>query len=159
MEPNEMNEEPLSREDLTSEKDQETIQETVLSQLPPEEQAEVEVEQNENYNVLGKVELVNIIESFLTESDYVVIKSKINPLKDAFNNLVAHEKQQQLEKFIDEGGEKDDFKFQPDEWEIKFNSALRKINKRKIEFHESQEKLRDENLIAKQEILQQLKDI
>ncbi|MEP7170294.1 MAG: DUF349 domain-containing protein, partial [Bacteroidota bacterium] len=161
MEPNEMNEEALSHEETTSEKDQEAIQETVLSALPTEapSETEVEVEQSENYNALSKEELAAILEGFLTEQDYAVIKSKIIPLKDTFNNLTAHEKQQQLEKFIEGGGEKEEFKYQPDELELKFNSALRKINKRKIEFHESQEKLRENNLAAKQEILQQLKDI
>ncbi|HKR05582.1 MAG TPA: DUF349 domain-containing protein [Bacteroidia bacterium] len=159
MEPNGMKEEALSRDETASEQDQEIIQETALTPMSPEETAEIEVEQSENYKVLSKEELVNIMESFLTEPDYAVIKSKINPLKDAFHDLTNHEKQQQLEKFIEGGGEKDDFKYQPDQTEIKFNSALRKINKRRIEFHENQEKLREENLAAKQEILQQLKDI
>ncbi len=99
------------------------------------------------------------MESFLTEQDYSLIKSKINPLKEAFNEIVSQDKQQQLEKYLDTGGEKDDFKYIADEQEIKFNAAYRKVNKRRIEFHENQEKHREENLNAKQEILKQLKDI
>jgi uncharacterized protein DUF349 len=159
MEPNETKEEALNPDEAPSEKEQEIIQETSLNSLPQEEPSEVEVEQSENYNALGKEELVNIIESFLTEQDYNLIKSKIAPLKDAFNDLITHEKQEQFEKYAEGGGEKEDFKYKSDDLEIKFNDALRKVHKRRIEFHENQEKLREENLIAKQEILKQLKDI
>lgn len=154
-----MKEEELPHEVSDSIQKQETIQEAVINTVPSEESVEVEVEQAENFNALSKKELLDVIENFLTEPDYSIVKSKITPLKDAFNNQVALDKQHQLEKFNEGGGEKDDFKYQPDELEIKFNSALRKINKRRIEFHESQEKLREENLAAKQAILVQLKDI
>ena len=124
-----------------------------------DEPTEIEVEQPENFNNLSKEELVKIMENLLTEQDYSLIKSKINPLKEAFNEIISQEKQQQLEKFLDTGGEKDDFKYKADEQEIKFNDAYRKINKRRIEFHENQERHREENLNTKQEILKQLKDI
>jgi hypothetical protein len=159
MESNEMNKGALSREEIASEKAHESTHETTLNSLLTEETSEVEVEQGDDFNAFSKEELVNTAENFLLEPDYSIIKSKIIPLKDTFNDLINHEKQQQLEKHIESGGEKEEFKYEPDALEIKFHTALRKINKRRIEFHEFQEKLRDNNLIAKQEILQQLKDI
>lgn len=159
MDTNELKEEESMNEQIPDVKDETIVQETVLEISAPEEHAEVEEEQVENFNALSREELVTLMESFLTEPDYNIIKLKINPVKNAFNDLVSHERQQQLEKHLEAGGEKDDFKYQADDFEIRFNSALRKVNKRRIEFHENQEKHREENLIAKQEILKQFKDI
>jgi hypothetical protein len=156
---NQMNNEVTDQQNDGQSVKDESMVEIPLEISSHEEPADIDVEQPENFSNLSKEEFVKIMESFLTEQDYSLIKSKINPLKEAFNEIISQEKQQQLEKYLEAGGERDDFKYKADEEEIKFNAAYRKVNKRRIEFHEGQEKHREENLNAKQEILKQLKDI
>lgn len=159
MENKELNEEvPMNEHAVNPEG---TIEENDASDtvVVPEEHPEVEVEQVENFSVFTKEELVTTIENFLTDQDYSTVKSKINPLRDAFNDLVSHQKQEQLEKYLETGGEKDDFEYRADALEQRFSDALKKVNKRRIEFLETQEKQREQNLAAKHDILRQLKDI
>lgn len=159
MEKKELNEEVPMNEHAVSSEGSIEENKTANAVVVPEEQPEVEVEQVENFSVFTKEELVTTIESFLADQDYSIIKSKINPLRDAFNDLVSHQKQEQLEKYLETGGEKDDFEYRADALEQRFTDALKKVNKRRIEFLENQEKQREKNLAAKHDILQLLKDI
>lgn len=154
------NKEPKEEEQINTSAEvtaESTVQESHFEPASSEENIEIEVEQVENFNAYTKEELVKAIEVFLTEPDYIKIKSKINPLKEAFNDLVAHERQLQFEKYIENGGEKDDFEYKPDELEVQFSEALKKSHRKRTDFIENQEKLREEHLAAKQEILKQLK--
>ncbi len=125
-----------------------------------EEIAESEsIEQTENFKSYSKEELVKVVEQLLTEEDYSFVKSKINPLKDIFNELISVERQHQLEKYMDEGGEKKDFQYKPDELEVRFNSVIKKFGRKRVQFLEEQDKQREQNLAAKKEILSQLKTL
>ena len=57
----------------------------------PEEHLETLPEQEENYNHLTKEELVKVAEGF-AEGDIAVVKSKINALKNAFEQIQSSEK-------------------------------------------------------------------
>ena len=107
MDTNELKAEESMNEQTPLLKEEIIIQDTALDIPPTEEHVEVEEDQTENFNGLSKLELVTIIDGFLSESDYNVIKSKINPVKDAFNDLIAHEKEKQFEKYLEAGGEKE----------------------------------------------------
>lgn len=131
------------------------LQEQVLHQT--EEQPEA-TETAENYISLSKEELVTLIENAITE-DVNSVRQKINALKDAFEQLISHEREAALNFFIEEGGNKDDFEFTSDALSDRFYQALKKFNKRKIEFHEQQEKQREENFKNKQAILNDFKNL
>ncbi|OQA12332.1 MAG: hypothetical protein BWY67_00372 [Bacteroidetes bacterium ADurb.Bin397] len=62
-------------------------------------------------------------------------------------------------KFIEEGGNKDDFKPATDPLEERFHQALKKFFKKRTEYQEKQEKQKTENLHGKNDLLQQLKDL
>ena len=133
------------------------LQEEHLAALP-EEHLETLPEQEENYNHLTKEELVKVAEGF-AEGDIAVVKSKINALKNAFEQIQSSEKEQALSAFLEEGGVKDDFKYSYTQADDRFQSALKKYNKRKAEYAEQQEKLRENNFNIKQEILVAMKNL
>ena len=151
------------QQDLPAEQEQDiaenALPEEQLLHSAEVEQIEMVIEPVENFLEFSKEELVAAIENILTEPDNNISKSRIFSLREAFNDLVNHERQQQLEKYLEEGGEKKDFIYKADELEIKFFDALKKINRRRTEFLENQEKQRDENLKIKKEILFHLKEI
>ncbi|QQR96183.1 MAG: hypothetical protein IPJ93_05915 [Bacteroidota bacterium] len=74
------------------------LQEEHLATLP-EEHPETLPEQEENYNHLTKEELVKIAEGF-AEGDVAAVKSKINALKNAFEQIQSSEKEQALSTFF-----------------------------------------------------------
>ncbi|QQR96184.1 MAG: DUF349 domain-containing protein [Bacteroidota bacterium] len=60
---------------------------------------------------------------------------------------------------MEEGGVKEDFKYNYTQSDDRFQAALKKYNKRKAEYAEQQEKLRENNFSVKQEILVAMKNL
>lgn len=135
------------------------LQEQHFDTTLPAEFADAEAEDIENFNSLSKEGIVKTIEDFLLDQNYNNIRSKIIPLREAFNELCSQEKQNLLEKYIENGGEREEFEYKPDELEARFNIALKKVNRKRNEFLGEQEKHREQNLATKKEILVQLKEL
>ncbi len=129
------------------------------SVIPADEPHELEIEAQPDFHSLSKAELVKAIEHYVEEKDYASIRAKIIPLRDAFRELIESEKEHLLQKYIEEGGEKQDFEYHPDELEQRFYDALKKVNKKRIDFLDAQEKQRTGNLAMKREILERLKNL
>ncbi len=121
-----------------------------------EEHVEVLPEPVEDFANLSKEELVKLLEGF-ADDDINTVKQKVAATKDAMDHLQQGEREHALSSFIEQGGNKDDFKYEYDALDNRFHTSLRKFNKRKIEQFEHQEKQREENLKTKQGILNELK--
>jgi hypothetical protein len=124
-----------------------------------DEDQEAETEPIENFGQLSKEELLQRMEVFAQESDLNSVKNRIQATKDAFQTLVQHEKDAMLAAFLENGGIKEEFEPRPDPIEESFFELYKKYNKRRTDFVQSQEKIRQDNFKAKQEILQQMKNI
>lgn len=131
----------------------------VNDDLDPVVDEHVEVEHLNDFHAYPKEELVKTLESFCEEPDYASIRAKIISLKDVFHETINHEKENKLQLFIESGGEKEKFIPESDPLEIRFYEAAKKLNRKRIEYIESQEKQREENLKHKREILQELKNL
>ncbi len=116
-------------------------------------------EPEEDLSSLTRDQLVERLEQYAAESDVPRFKARIQSIRDLLSQIIAQEKQSALDKFLEEGGNRDDFKPVPDPLEERFNKALRKFNKRRLEFQEQQEKQRKASLDEKREILGLFKDL
>ncbi|MBL0342203.1 MAG: DUF349 domain-containing protein [Bacteroidetes bacterium] len=127
--------------------------------LTDESHEEEEVETAEDYSTYSREDLVALLETYVNEVEVPRFKARIAAIREFLNHAFVSENESALNRFIEEGGIKDDFAPVPDSLEQRFLQAIKRFNKKRIEYNEKQEKQRVENLTAKNEILTLLKDL
>ena len=121
----------------------------------PESMDEIEKE----YENLSFEQLVGKLQEVVANEDINHIKQRVSVLKASILNHIKQLKREALDKFIEEGGNKEEFEYAPSEWEIKFNAALKIYKDNKAKFLENLELVKQKNLEAKQQIIQGLKEL
>jgi hypothetical protein len=116
-----------------------------------------DVELEEKYSHLTKEELIEMLSSLVQEENINSIKTKVSLIKVAFLKILKEERLQIYEKFIEEGGVKEDFVPVEDEIETRFKAAFDIYRERKNKYNEEQEKIKLVNLSKKQQIIEELK--
>jgi hypothetical protein len=132
-----------------------------LNQQPEStEMLELEAESGHvDYSQYGKKELVQLVEGLLKETDMRKADEVLRHAKPVFDELRESERAEALERFVAEGGEKDDFDYKPDEFSQRFEQAVRQLRDRKTSYMKDQEKSREKNLADKQALLEQLRQL
>lgn len=132
-----------------------------LNQQPEStEMLELEAEAGHvDYSQYGKKELVQLVEGLLKETDLRKADEVLRHAKPVFDELRESERAEALERFVAEGGEKDDFDYKPDEFSQRFEQAVRQLRDRKTSYMKDQEKSREKNLADKQSLLEQLRQL
>jgi hypothetical protein len=116
-----------------------------------------DLELEEKYSHLTKDELIENLSVLVHEGNINSIKTKVALIKVAFLKIIKEEKHQIYEKFIEEGGVKEDFSPIEDETEVRFKAAFDVYRERKNKYNEEQDKIKIENLAKKQQIIEELK--
>ncbi len=93
----------------------------------------------------------------LSHADNTPEREEIDFLKKIYYRLRHEEVAAQHEKFINAGGTEEEFEPFPDADEEKFKAELSLVKEKRAKQHEIQEKLKQDNLKRKQEILEQIK--
>ncbi|MCK9292388.1 MAG: DUF349 domain-containing protein, partial [Bacteroidales bacterium] len=105
------------------------------------------------------LELVELLEETVQEPDITLIKNKVAAVKVYFLKLNKEDIEQRLEKFLAEGGERDSFEHTEDPLETRFKAAFNLYKENKARYNELLERQKAENLVAKQAILEELKQL
>ena len=125
-----------------------------------EEEEEEHEEPLEDYSQYGREELVKVIEALSKEDGKFkrsdAILEVIVPL---FDNFESQLKATALEKFIEEGGEEDDFEYRHDDLYNRFDASLRLVKDKKAKYYKEKEATRQRNLEKKNEILDRLREL
>ena len=87
-----------------------------------EENEDVETEYD--FSTLNKLELVEILEETVQDTDVVKIKDKVAAIKFNFLRLSKEDREREMEQFILDGGEKENYEHVEDPLEIRFKSAF-----------------------------------
>jgi len=128
-------------------------------QITEEQIEELEPEPLENFSGYTKEELTKRMEELCVETDLNSIRNKVAQAREAFNAIVAHEKATALSLHLEEGKNAEEFEHFPDGMEERFRKAYSKYSKLKADFILGQEKIREENLKTKKEILLLMKNL
>lgn len=120
---------------------------------------EIELEPLENFGAYTKAELAKRMEDLCLEKDLMSVQNKVKMAREAFNQIVSQEKATALSKFLEEGKTAEEFEYTSDSIDDRFRKAYKKYTNLKADFIIGQEKLREENLKTKQEILAKMKNI
>lgn len=123
-----------------------------------EDEEETEIS-DDFFDHLSSEEVVTTLEETMRENDVAKIKKQVSLLKIRFLQLNKEHREQQLQSFLANGGNKEDFDYSPDEWEERFNQSFNQYKANKARYAEELEQTKVTNLEKKQTLLEELKTI
>ena len=122
------------------------------------ENQEVENENRVNYHTLDKEGLLAALRE-VVENERLDAHKEVSAMKQAFFNIRSRESLEEVSAFVEAGNAPQDFSSQPDEAENEFKQLYATFKEKRAAHLEAEEKVRQENLARKLEILAQLKSI
>ncbi len=125
----------------------------------PEIDDEELVEDNNELDGLNKLQLVVMLEELVQNVDIQSIKDKVAAIRLHFNKLNKEDLDNELDQFLQSGGEAESFQHVEDPIEQRFNTAFGIFKANRAKQNEDLEKQKLENLAKKQAILDELKEI
>ena len=125
----------------------------------PEMEEDEVVEENNEFEGLNKLQLVEMLEELVQDADVQNIKDKVAAVRLHFNKLNKEDMDNELDRFIQGGGEAESFQHVEDPIEQRFNTAFGIFKANRAKQNEDMEKQKTENLAKKQAILDELKEI
>lgn len=126
-----------------------------------EEEHELEAVETEedapNYAQLSKAELLEAAIQAVKEKDATEATHIFKVIKPLFEHHIQEEFNAALHKFIEEGGEKDNFEFKGDGSREVFYNAYKELKQKKTDERNRQEAEKQNNLKKKEDILEQIR--
>lgn len=110
-----------------------------------------------HYSTLNKEELLAQIKELTNSENINAMKLRANLVRNAFNLLVQASQNELKEKFLADGGVEEDFKPEESTLEIDFRKVYSLYREKRQNYIESQEKIKLDNLAAKNAILEELR--
>ena len=129
-----------------------------MSEIVEQDEDEM-VEDNADLDGLSKLQLVEMLEELVKDADVQNIKDKVAAIRLHFNKLNKEDMDSELEKFLQEGGEAESFQHVEDSVEQRFDAAFGIFKANRAKQNEDIEKQKADNLVKKQAILDELKEI
>ena len=125
-----------------------------------EDDEEIEETETEyDFSTCNKLQLIEILEETVQDTDVVKIKDKVVSIKSNFLRICKEERDQEMEQFILDGGDKENYEHVEDPLEVRFRAAFNIFRNNKIKFNESLEEQKIANLQQKNAILEELKQL
>ncbi|MCQ2301382.1 MAG: DUF349 domain-containing protein [Bacteroidales bacterium] len=132
-------------------------EEEMMPMADENEEEEELLEESTDLDGLNKLQLVEMLEEVVQNDDLQAIKDKVAAIRLHFNKLNKEDFDNELQLFIQNGGASDDFKRAEDPLEIRFNEAFGIFKAKRAKQNENLEIEKQENLVKKQGILEELK--
>ncbi len=145
-----------SQEPLTAVHNEETVEEGKEEEGVVEKM--VEEEPVADYSNFSREELLTALKELLT-NDVNQIKNRIGLLKTAFNAATKEFQKIAFEKYIAEGGNKDEYQYPEDRVNEEFKKNFNIYKEKRQQYLDEQEIIKTKNLALKQEILEELKKL
>ena len=124
-----------------------------------EHEHEEEIAESVDYSDFSKNQLLSALKQLLETEKYLKIDGTVNEIKTHFDEIFQKEKESALEEFTNNGGTSDDFEYRPSEEDRLFFAAFNDFREKKSEFLKEQEKNKERNLLAKNAILDKLREL
>ncbi len=146
-------------QELKSEQNLETETEEQAHAEKEEDDDHEDEDQQVDYSNYSKKQLVEVLAALTKEDNINKIERVLKEVKPHYDELRNAEREKALEKFIAEGGDEADFAYKPDELDIKFDADYGLLKERRSKHFASIEKQKDDNLAAKNQLLEQLRKL
>ena len=118
-----------------------------------------EIETEYDFSSLNKLQLIEILEETVQDTDVIKIKDKVASIKFNFLRICKEERDREMEQFILDGGEKENYEHVEDPLEIRFRAAFNIFKDNKAKYNEALEEQKVLNLQQKNAILEELKQL
>ncbi|MEI7661202.1 MAG: DUF349 domain-containing protein [Bacteroidota bacterium] len=128
-----------------------------IDEVTEENVDHIAIDADSNFDNLTREQLVEMLEKSVNETDFNAVKTKIALIKVAFLKKKKDEDLRKYEKVMEEGGTKEELAPEPDALELKFNELYAIYRASKARHTEEQEKIKQENLKKKFQILDGLR--
>jgi hypothetical protein len=115
------------------------------------------LESDINYDGFSRVELLDMLETTVTDADFNAVKNRIALIRFAFLKKKKEESLLKYEQVSEEGLPKDELAPEQDDLDVKFNELFAIYRANKARHAEEQEKIKQQNLKKKFEILDGLR--
>lgn len=120
--------------------------------------AEIEIP-DENYAELDRSDLLAKLNELINNYPVEKIKDAVEEIKTVFYKKYKTESAEQRAKFVEEGGNPEDFKFSDETSEDTFKVLYNQFKTKKYELVKELEKQKHENLKIKYQIIDEIKDL
>ncbi|BBE15944.1 hypothetical protein AQPE_0080 [Aquipluma nitroreducens] len=110
-----------------------------------------------DYANLSEVELINALRTLLANEDFESVREDIDAIKIYFFRLYRANIEAQKAAFAEAGGNMEEFKAEPDPYELDLRNLLKQYQDRRNEHNKRSDELKEENLHKKYEIIEEIK--
>lgn len=127
-----------------------------------DEKMEQPIEENieqvmQNYQTLDREDLLKEFQNLLNANNFDVLKQRARAIKDIFDAKSKEIYAKAFEKFLEEGGVKEDYKSELDQLDIDFRKLYGEYRERRQKYLEKQEQDKIDNLEKKKAVLEELR--
>ncbi len=112
-----------------------------------------------DYEELNKLELIELLEDVVLESDFEQVRSQVTKINSAYRKIVKEEHEKEHHDFIAEGGEEEAFVPTEDILDKRFKVAFDQYKHTKAKHSEEIENEKSINLQRKLDLLEELKNL
>lgn len=136
---------------------------TVTGDLTDEVHAEEREDEHEElqplpaFDELSREELLQALKDAIKAEEQENQKLRFLAIRDAYNKVKEEEIAQKRQRYIENGGEPEEFEVIKDETDQNFEAAIKEYQEKRAEIRRRKEKELLDNLAKKQEILKELK--
>ncbi len=123
-----------------------------------DEHEEVEVSE-EMFQAMSREELLEELQETVKVENVNKYKTKVSFIRLAFIQKTKNKKQEDYEKFVENGAEKESFIEEKDELEKRFNDVMGVYRQKRAEYNRKQEEQKLQNLEKKNNILDKLREL
>lgn len=129
-----------------------------------DEKMEQPIEENieqvtQNYQTLDREDLLKEFQNLLNANNFDVLKQRARLIKDVFEVKSKEIYAKAFEKFLEEGGVKEDYKSELDKIDIDFRKLYGEYRERRQKYLEKQEQDKIDNLEKKKAVLEELRTL
>jgi len=121
-----------------------------------EETEEMEIA-DDFFDHLNRQEVIETLEDAVGEKDIIKVKKQISLLKIKFLQLNKENREERLQSFLANGGNKEDYDYSSDDLEVRFEKAFERYKANKAKYMEDLEQIKIANLEKKRALLDELK--
>lgn len=156
----------MSEEDKVTQDQQENqvegkVEQEKSNQVSEEEDASPEEEDHEevDYSNFTKPELIHALKELINQGNLNKIESSVADIKSHFDEIFNKEKHEALQDFVNSGGNADDFQYRTTDEDKIFFATYNEYREKKSHFLREQERQKEKNLYAKNQILDRLREL
>jgi hypothetical protein len=124
-----------------------------------EEHEEIEEDAHIDYSNYSKKQLLSSFKELLSSDGFLKNDAPLLEIKNHFEEIFNHEKEEALNAFVANGGNADDFEYRPSDEDKAMFVIFNEYRERKTSFFKEQERQKEKNFFTKNQILDKLREL